>query len=102
MTKTCWTYEEILRELRGLMAESFAVEVGEIQPQTNFYHDLGGDSIEELNLSFQCERTFGLRRGPFRALLELADGQPQTDDDGFIRAPLTRIIHDGVADRQLV
>jgi acyl carrier protein len=85
MTKTDWTYEEILRELPAIIADSLGVDAEDIRSESNFYHDLGGDSIEELELSFRCEKAFGVKRGPFRALNELANGQPRLDDEGFIQ-----------------
>ena len=44
--------------VRELLSETLSVDVDEITPKSNFFHDLGGESIDVLDLSFRCEKNY--------------------------------------------
>jgi acyl carrier protein len=45
---------------REIVAEVLGVEVDEVTPESNFFADLGGESIDLLDLGFQCQKAFGV------------------------------------------
>ncbi|MBM4076061.1 MAG: hypothetical protein FJ267_10490 [Planctomycetes bacterium] len=57
------TKDEIHYEIRPLVADCLAVESDEVTLESNFFHDLGGESIDLIDLSFRCERHFGFPTG---------------------------------------
>ncbi len=73
------TYESVLEDIRPIVADVLAVDVEEVTPSSRFFEDLGGESIDVLDLSFQLERRFGVRV----RLQELAaPGELATDSQG--------------------
>lgn len=65
-------------DLHAMLVDVLGVDDDEITPQARFYDDLGGESIDLLELSFKCEQHFGVKV-PFQDMIspdELAfDGQ---------------------------
>ncbi|MBS0206000.1 MAG: hypothetical protein JSS49_24170 [Planctomycetes bacterium] len=59
--------EQILAGVREDVATCLALEVDEVTPKANFFHDLAGESIDMLDLAFHSERRFGIR-SPFQRL----------------------------------
>jgi acyl carrier protein len=55
------TREEIYRKLSATLAESLAVNEGEIKPEATLQGDLGAESIDFLEIVFRLERAFGLK-----------------------------------------
>lgn len=51
--------ETILAEITPIVAEVLAVEPEEVRPESRFFEDLGGESIDMLELSFQLEKRYG-------------------------------------------
>ena len=81
MPKTLWTYESILEALPPILSECLGVDTEDVKPESHFYDDLGGESIDEIDLSFRCERAFQVR-SPFAALLNLS--QFPVDENGML------------------
>jgi len=50
-----------LEIVRQEIAECLGVELDEVTPAANFFEDLGGESIDLLDLSFRIEKTLGIR-----------------------------------------
>lgn len=50
-----------LETVRQEIAECLGVELDEVTPEANFFEDLGGESIDLLDLSFRIEKTLGIR-----------------------------------------
>ena len=44
--------------VRELLTETLGVDEDEVTPKANFFHDLGGESIDVLDLSFRSEKRF--------------------------------------------
>jgi acyl carrier protein len=53
--------EEIRNELIPIIAEVLAIEPEEVTSTARFFEDLGGESIDILELSFQAGRHFGVK-----------------------------------------
>ncbi len=53
------TYADVLEEIRPMIADVLALELEEVTPPMRFLGDLGGESIEILELSFRLEKRFG-------------------------------------------
>ncbi len=77
-------YEEVLAALPQIVSECLGVDEEEVTATANFRQDLGGESIDDLDLSFRCEKAFDVRR-PFQPLQELqtlaqeAGGRPSAE-----------------------
>jgi acyl carrier protein len=67
--KNLMTQEQIFGEVRQMVGECLAFDPEEIQMETNFNLDLGGESIDFLDLSFRIEKQLGLR-SPITKLIE--------------------------------
>lgn len=50
---------EIYQKMSVLLVETLGVDEDEIEPSARFFHDLSGESIDLLDLSFHCQKTFG-------------------------------------------
>ena len=61
MTTPRFTREQIFEGVREDVADCLALELEEVSPEANFHHDLGGESIEILDLTFRFEKRFGFR-----------------------------------------
>jgi len=48
--------ESILLDVRRLVAENLVLDLDEVRPDASFFTDLGGESIELLELKFHLER----------------------------------------------
>jgi acyl carrier protein len=55
------TEKQVQDGVREMLAEVLAIDVEEIGPTSRFFADLGGESIDLLDLSFRCEKRFGIK-----------------------------------------
>jgi acyl carrier protein len=55
------TETELLHDVIEIVAEVLGLDPGEVSPEQNFFHDLGGESIDILDLQFRVEKTLGIR-----------------------------------------
>jgi acyl carrier protein len=53
--------EDVLREI---LCEELGFDEGEITPDTDIYDDLGLDSLDIVQLVFECEERFGVEIKP--------------------------------------
>jgi acyl carrier protein len=67
MTAVSTTLPDILPQIQSILAAVLAVEADEAVPEANFFFDLQGESIDVLDLTFHCEKTFGVK-APFKEL----------------------------------
>jgi acyl carrier protein len=51
----------VLEEVRQLTAEVLQIEIEEIKPESHFFADLGGESLDLLELKFRLEKQFSVR-----------------------------------------
>lgn len=53
--------DSILQDVRRLVAEILALDLSEVGPDDLFFEDLGGESIELIELSFHLDKLYGVR-----------------------------------------
>uniref|UniRef100_A0A7C2JZZ3 Carrier domain-containing protein n=1 Tax=Schlesneria paludicola TaxID=360056 RepID=A0A7C2JZZ3_9PLAN len=87
-----WTHAAIMEQLPAIIADCLGIDETDVQPESNFKFDLGGESIDELDLSFRCERAFGVN-GPFQPLMQLAGG-PRDGDGCLESAHFQQFLHE--------
>jgi acyl carrier protein len=69
---------EVLEEVQRLTAEVLQLELEEIRPEARFFGNLGGESIELLELKFRLEKEYGVRV----PLLDLKAADIELDEQG--------------------
>lgn len=57
------------REMIEMIADVLALEIDEVRPEMTWSEALDGESIELLELSFRCEKRYGVRV-PFQQMLD--------------------------------
>ena len=55
------TDSELKSKLHAIIMDILAVDEDELRPSATFMGDLGGESIDLLELSFRCEKEFGTK-----------------------------------------
>lgn len=74
---------DLLETTRAMVAEVLVLELDEVQPQSRFFADLHGESIDLLELTFLIERQLK-RKVDFAAAF--AGNALETDDAGVLSA----------------
>jgi acyl carrier protein len=74
--------ESMLQDVRRLVAEILVLELEEVQPQSLFFSDLDGESIELIELSFHLDKLYGVRV----QFQDLATADYKLDDRGCLTA----------------
>jgi len=66
------TTEQILEPLITEVADCLALDVPEVTPESTFFEDLGGESIDLLDIAFRMQRRLGIHTNmqEFRSALE--------------------------------
>ena len=70
----------ILQDVRRLVAEILSLDLDEVQPQSYFFSDLNGESIELIELSFHLDKLYGVRI----KFQEFAVGDFKLDEQGCL------------------
>lgn len=60
--------DSVLQDVREMVADVLALELDEVQPESSFMTELAGDSLGFLELSFQCEKRYGIKL-PFQQVI---------------------------------
>lgn len=55
------TQDEVFEKVKKLLTEALAVDEDEVTPQAKIISDLGAESIDFLDITFQLEKTFGIK-----------------------------------------
>ncbi len=79
--------ETIRADLNDMLVDILGVEPEEVVPEARFFSDLGGESIDLLDLSFRCEQRFKTKIA-FQQMLDpsaLEVGQDGALTDGAVR-----------------
>lgn len=86
MPETRTTNEGILAKMRGLVADSLALGVDEIGPQSRLIPDLGADSLDFIDLIFMIEKEFGIkiRDGELASAATLDFSSPEVMRNGYM------------------
>ena len=61
------TKQKLFERLRPIIAETFDIDDGMIQPSSNFAMDLGADSLDEVDLMIKVEKNFNCSISDFKA-----------------------------------
>lgn len=72
----------VVEEVQRLTADVLQLEIEEIKPEAQFFGDLGGESIELLELKFRLEKQFSVRV----PLLDLKAADIELDEQGRLTA----------------
>lgn len=59
---------DVFPDIREIIADCLGIEPGEVLHDSHFRYDLGGESIDDLDLSFRIEKHFGIKK-PFAGLM---------------------------------
>lgn len=73
------TLNEVLHEVQEIVADILALELSEVTPTARFFEDLGGESIDALELAFRCETIYGIK-----AEFQKIGVGVVTDDNGML------------------
>lgn len=76
-------FETVQEEIRAIVADVLAIEPAEAQPTSRFFEDLGGESIDALELAFQCKKKYGV---DLRFQEMMASEELPTDEHGNLTA----------------
>lgn len=55
------TREDIFEKVRGVLIEALGVDEEEVTPEAKLQEDLGAESIDYLDISFQLEKAFNIK-----------------------------------------
>lgn len=53
--------DEIFEKVQGVLVEALAVDEDEVTPEATLFGDLGAESIDVLDITFQLERGFDIK-----------------------------------------
>src|ERR1700722_16628991 len=55
------TKDEVFSKVKEVLTTALAVDDDEVTPEARLSEDLGAESIDYLDISFQLEKTFGIK-----------------------------------------
>jgi acyl carrier protein len=55
------THDEVFAKVKDVLTTALAVDDDEVTPEARVSEDLGAESIDYLDISFQFEKTFGIK-----------------------------------------
>lgn len=55
------TIEQVLDQLIIVVADCLALDINEVTPESTFFEDLGGESLDLIEIPFRMQRQMGLR-----------------------------------------
>ena len=55
------TYDEVFEKVKKVLVDALAVDDADITPQAKLSEDLGAESIDYLDISFNLEKTFSIK-----------------------------------------
>lgn len=84
------TYEQAMLRLPQILVDCLSVDLEDVTPEAEFVGDLGGESIDLLDLNFRCEKAFDIK-SPFQLFTGSRD-QLTLDCDGFLTEQSIRFI----------
>ena len=80
--------ENIREVMRGLVADSLALKVDDVKPESRLTDDLGADSLDFIDIIFLIEKKFGIkvREGEFDFVSRLDFSSPAVMRQGYLTA----------------
>jgi acyl carrier protein len=78
--------EKIRDVMRGLVADSLALKIDDVKPESRLTDDLGADSLDFIDIIFLIEKKFGIkvREGEFDFISRLDFSSPKVMKEGFL------------------
>lgn len=78
--------EKIRQVMRGLVADSLALNVDAVKPESRLTDDLGADSLDFIDIIFLIEKKFGIkvREGEFDFVSRLDFSSPKVMKEGYL------------------
>ncbi len=76
--------DEIFAKVRDVLVESLGADEDEVTPQATLFGDLGAESIDILDISFQLEQAFGFKIAQGELIPESVLRDPKYVIDGKI------------------
>jgi len=73
--------DAIYEDVKEILVDTLGVDPEEVIPSARFFEDLGGESIDVLDLSFRCEQKYATKVR-FQELLDV--NRFETDSDGTL------------------
>lgn len=55
------TYDEVFAKVKEVLTSALAVDEEEVTPEAKLSEDLGAESIDYLDITFQLEKAFGIK-----------------------------------------
>lgn len=78
--------DEIFGKVRDVIVEALAVDEDEVTPEATLFGDLGAESIDMLDISFQLEKAFGFSIQQGELFPEGVAQDPEYVQDGKLTA----------------
>jgi acyl carrier protein len=96
----------VLQDVREMVADVLALEVEEVLPGDSFVTKLAGDSLGFLELSFKCEKRYGIKLPfqkviPEEALVADGDGVLTPESMSLLRRELPFLDYERLGERPL-
>jgi acyl carrier protein len=80
------TKDEVFTKIREVLTTALAVDDDEVTPEAKLKDDLGAESIDFLDISFQLEKTFGIKIPKGELMPENVFTNPEFVQNGKITA----------------
>jgi len=78
------TRDEIFEKMQGVLEDALGVDADEVTPEASLTDDLGAESIDFLDISFQLEREFGIEIPQGELFPDNAAQNPEYVQDGKV------------------
>lgn len=78
------TRDEIFEKMQGVLEDALGVDADEVTPGASLTDDLGAESIDFLDISFQLEREFGIEIPQGELFPDNAAQNPEYVQDGMV------------------
>ncbi len=76
--------DEIFEKVQGVLVEALAVDEDVVTPEATLFGDLGAESIDVLDITFQLERSFDIKINQGELFPEGVGQDPEYVQDGNI------------------
>lgn len=80
------TQDEVLVKVKEVLTTALAVDEEEVTPQARLSADLGAESIDYLDITFQLEKTFGIKIPKGELIPENLFSNPEFVSSGKVTA----------------
>ena len=75
--------EDVIREMKKVLAETLRIDEGTIEADSSLINDLGAESLDFLDVVYQLEQTFGIKMARHQVLEHVEElfGEDKAIDD---------------------